>query len=262
MRLSRQEAFLRLDQVHAASSFPEMLDTFDALAVEFGVLGFALLLPQGQFGDRPEEMLSQSSTRHYASPGFLAAIPATHCLVIAPDGPAWEPTPGNANVLPIRRSGEHMANAGGIVVPLQSLASEAFEVSFVTQDLDADADNLLWLMILADALDTGRRRLGEQGAYVPSGLSSREQEILRWFAEGKSAEDVAAIMAIAPATVMFHYRNVALRFGTLNRTHTVVEAIRRGLLRLPELAADFRPEANPAAGGPRARRGAYRRGLA
>jgi LuxR family quorum sensing-dependent transcriptional regulator len=63
-------------------------------------------------------------------------------------------------------------------------------------------------------------------------LSHREHEVLAWFAEGKSAEDVASILNIATATVMYHYRSVADRYGTLNRTHTIVEAIRRGALKL------------------------------
>ena len=59
-------------------------------------------------------------------------------------------------------------------------------------------------------------------------LTKRELEILRWFAEGKSAEDVATILKLSVPTIMFHYRRVSDRYGTLNRTHTVVEAIRRG----------------------------------
>jgi LuxR family quorum sensing-dependent transcriptional regulator len=59
-------------------------------------------------------------------------------------------------------------------------------------------------------------------------LSTREREVLQLFAGGMSAEDVAALLEISVGTVMFHYRNVAERYGTLNRTHTVVEAIRRG----------------------------------
>jgi LuxR family transcriptional regulator, quorum-sensing system regulator BjaR1 len=67
---------------------------------------------------------------------------------------------------------------------------------------------------------------------VPSerGLSGRERDVLTWFAFGKSAQDVAEIMGISSATVMFHYRNVSERFGTLTRTHTVVDAIRRGAI--------------------------------
>ncbi|MEQ1770581.1 MAG: helix-turn-helix transcriptional regulator [Devosia sp.] len=59
-------------------------------------------------------------------------------------------------------------------------------------------------------------------------LTAREREVLAWFAAGKSADDVSVLMGISVPTVMFHYKKVACRFGTLTRAHTVVEAIRRG----------------------------------
>lgn len=59
-------------------------------------------------------------------------------------------------------------------------------------------------------------------------LTMREREVLLWFARGKSAIDVADLLDISPATVMFHYRTAAAKYGTLNRTHTVVQAIQRG----------------------------------
>ncbi|RYE10805.1 MAG: helix-turn-helix transcriptional regulator [Hyphomicrobiales bacterium] len=52
---------------------------------------------------------------------------------------------------------------------------------------------------------------------------------------GKSAADVADILAISPATVMFHYRSVADKYGTLNRTHTVVAALKRGDLKIEDI---------------------------
>lgn len=59
-------------------------------------------------------------------------------------------------------------------------------------------------------------------------ISDRELEVLALLAEGKSALDVGEILGLSAGTVMFHYRRVAERYGTLNRTHTIVEAIRRG----------------------------------
>ncbi|HWA18975.1 MAG TPA: helix-turn-helix domain-containing protein [Devosia sp.] len=61
-------------------------------------------------------------------------------------------------------------------------------------------------------------------------LSDREREVLVWISKGKSTQDIAAILEISVATVSFHYRSVASKFGTTNRTQTVVEAIRRGLI--------------------------------
>jgi LuxR family transcriptional regulator, quorum-sensing system regulator BjaR1 len=58
-------------------------------------------------------------------------------------------------------------------------------------------------------------------------LTERERQVLVWLSRGKSAQDVAQILGITISTVMFHYRRVASRYGTSNRTHTIVEAIRR-----------------------------------
>ena len=101
--------------------------------------------------------------------------------------------------------------------------------------LETDAsgqDERPWMGLLTAAFNRQRERLRTQ-EHVATLLSDREQEVLGWFAEGKSAEDVAGILGISPATVMFHYRKAAERMGTLNRTHTVVEAYRRGSLHSP-----------------------------
>ena len=65
-------------------------------------------------------------------------------------------------------------------------------------------------------------------------LSSRELEVLHWLSLGKSAEDVAAILDLSISTVMFHCRSAAQKYGTVNRTHTVAEAFRRGDLPIDE----------------------------
>ena len=69
-------------------------------------------------------------------------------------------------------------------------------------------------------------------------LTPREREVLLWFARGKSAEDTALLVGISASTVMFHYRQIAERYGTLNRTHTVCEAIRRRALVLDYAVRD------------------------
>jgi DNA-binding CsgD family transcriptional regulator len=87
-----------------------------------------------------------------------------------------------------------------------------------------------WLTTLCMAFHSRLMQVATPMECDASQLSGREHEVLRWMAQGKSAEDVAEIIGISVATVMFHYRNVAVRYGTLNRTHTVVEALRRGSL--------------------------------
>lgn len=59
-------------------------------------------------------------------------------------------------------------------------------------------------------------------------LSAREAEILTLLASGRSAEKVADCLHISVSTVRFHLRNAALKLGSGNVTHTIVQAFRRG----------------------------------
>jgi DNA-binding CsgD family transcriptional regulator len=61
-------------------------------------------------------------------------------------------------------------------------------------------------------------------------LTLRELECLHWSAEGKTYEDIAAIMKITPRTVRFFLENSRSKLGSLNTTHAVVTAMARGLI--------------------------------
>ena len=67
---------------------------------------------------------------------------------------------------------------------------------------------------------------------VDSQLSSRETEVLRWTAAGKTAVEIAQILSISGRTVEFHINSAARKLDTVNRVQTVVEAIRKKLLPL------------------------------
>ena len=119
----------------------------------------------------------------------------------------------------------------GLMAPVPVSPNGSIFVEIDTTILSIEAAH--WLTILCVAFHTRLSGLRDRNASpAPGGLSEREQQVLHWMAEGKSAEDVAEILGISQATVMFHYRNVASRYRTLNRTHTVVEALRRGALAL------------------------------
>ncbi len=61
-------------------------------------------------------------------------------------------------------------------------------------------------------------------------LTQRELECLHWSAEGKTYEDIAAILKITPRTVRFFLENARHKLGSLNTTHAVVSALLRGLI--------------------------------
>lgn len=85
-----------------------------------------------------------------------------------------------------------------------------------------------WLVHLAHmALSAALRRAN---CAQPPNLSPREIEVLRWMADGKTAEEIALLLDISVHTVNFHVRNVKAKLQAANKTAAVASAIGLGLL--------------------------------
>jgi LuxR family quorum-sensing system transcriptional regulator SolR len=68
-------------------------------------------------------------------------------------------------------------------------------------------------------------------AHVAKGpLSAREVEILSLASHGKTAPEMAAVLAISERTVAFHINNIVEKLGASNKTHAVANALRHGLI--------------------------------
>lgn len=93
------------------------------------------------------------------------------------------------------------------------------------KELAAKEPQMRWL---AQTAHQGFRRV--QAAQWNIALSVREKEVLRWAADGKTANEISTILAISVATVKFHTKNAAEKLGTFNRTAAVVRAVAMGLL--------------------------------
>jgi two-component system, NarL family, nitrate/nitrite response regulator NarL len=63
-------------------------------------------------------------------------------------------------------------------------------------------------------------------------LTSRERDVLEMIAEGFSNREIAANLEISAHTVKFHVDALLAKLQARNRTSVVVEALRRGLLKL------------------------------
>lgn len=81
---------------------------------------------------------------------------------------------------------------------------------------------------LANTAHQGFSRILASRWHIP--LSSREKEVLRWAADGKTNSEISEIMTISVATVKFHTHNAAVKLGAANRTATVTRAALMGLL--------------------------------
>ena len=61
-------------------------------------------------------------------------------------------------------------------------------------------------------------------------MTSREKEVLRWTAEGKTSYEIAQILTVSERTVNFHITNVVVKLGASNKTQAAVKAVSLGLL--------------------------------
>ena len=63
-------------------------------------------------------------------------------------------------------------------------------------------------------------------------LTTREVEVLRWVARGKSAWEVGEILHITKRTVDEHACTAVRKLGAVNRTHAVALALRDRIIAL------------------------------
>ena len=61
-------------------------------------------------------------------------------------------------------------------------------------------------------------------------LSPREIEVLKWTADGKTADDIAEILNVSRNTINFHIKNAVRKLQAANKTAAVVKAAVSGLL--------------------------------
>jgi DNA-binding NarL/FixJ family response regulator len=81
------------------------------------------------------------------------------------------------------------------------------------------------------ATKVARRAVGDRDD-EENPLTEREQEVLRLMAQGQENAAIAAELVIAERTVKFHVGNIYAKLGVTSRTAAVVEALKRGWVKV------------------------------
>jgi DNA-binding CsgD family transcriptional regulator len=108
----------------------------------------------------------------------------------------------------------------------------------VDRDQALPADNNELTRIVADlqlfavhAQDTAMRVLvSPQARPERPALTPRELEVLRWTMDGKTAWEVAAVLAITERTTVLHLQNAMLKLDCKSKHQAVLKALRLGLI--------------------------------
>lgn len=96
-------------------------------------------------------------------------------------------------------------------------------------ELHAKQTRMQWLVQITHQMIGSRYINQSQTSHDPQ-LTPREVEILKWYADGKTASDIGDILNISIDTVKFHTKNCVGKLSVPNKTAAVVRAIMMGLL--------------------------------
>jgi LuxR family transcriptional regulator len=97
------------------------------------------------------------------------------------------------------------------------------------RELYEKAGQLIWLSNALHSI-VAQKMLTDVTFFRGTHLSTRETEVLKWSAEGKTASDIATILNLSERTVNFHVSSAIKKLGVNNKISAVVHAARGGLL--------------------------------
>jgi len=105
-------------------------------------------------------------------------------------------------------------------------------ISLATEQLTIDPVAKSALQLVGVYVHNRIRSLERPTAEKRDILTSREREILRWVADGKTSWEVSIILRISERTVKFHLVQASRKLNAVNRTSAVAKALARGLIKL------------------------------
>ncbi|MBD8874779.1 helix-turn-helix transcriptional regulator [Roseibium polysiphoniae] len=119
-----------------------------------------------------------------------------------------------------------------VIVPVTELHPFQAFVFAAGPSIQATKWELNALELLSGAALARLRDLGVVSGQRPGALSTRERRVLELTAFGKTAGEIADVLEISQRTVHAHLQNASVKLNASNKTHTVVEALRYGQIRV------------------------------
>jgi len=175
---------------------------------------------------------------HYQRQGYLQVDPVVeHCrLHSTPCLWASDPRARRAGYLTnyFREAVDYGLHAG-IGLPLHGPGGHAGMITVATDSNERAGEslrNLGNLQLLASFMYEAGRRLLCESAQQEVHLTSREQDCLRWAAEGKTSWEIGQQLGVGERTVVFHVQNAARKLGVLGRRQAIAKALALQLIAL------------------------------
>lgn len=230
------------DQVQALLSadceqklFPELVTLTHGLGFDFCAYGLRMPLPVSNpkttmFSNYPgvwqaryqeKNYLAVDPTVRHGMRSLLPILWSDDAFVSARE--LWEDAQSFGLRIGWAQSGRDANGAGGML----TLARSDDAVS--AGELQDKGFKMAWLAQVAH-LGMSRCLTARLMPEVEVKLSSREVEVLRWTAEGKTSSEVSTILRISERTVNFHINNAVAKLHAANKTAAAIRAAMLGML--------------------------------
>lgn len=118
-----------------------------------------------------------------------------------------------------------------VAMPLHSFEGERFLLRYDGERNAVEQHELNELgMISLHAFDVFEKLRRDERFSLPSPLSTRELEVVRWTAQGKTSVEIGRILSLSDHTINAHMTNAIKKLDCVNRTQLVAKALRLGLI--------------------------------
>lgn len=226
----------------AANSIDELITLSRAFAGQLGFSSFiyALRVPRTfsnaqvlALNGYPQGWVEHYFARHLYDVDPVIQHCSRHILPVA-----WHdmPVPGNADTRAMMGEAAEYGLKSGTSMPIHCAHGElgiwsvACDSDSVAARRQAEAARPFLMLMAGHVHEAVRRVYGLDAPGVPVTLTAREQECLRWVADGKTSWEISRLLRTAERTINFHLANAMVKLGVSNRQHAVAKAVLLGLL--------------------------------
>ncbi len=124
---------------------------------------------------------------------------------------------------------------GGVGIPLYGPRGEIAGVGLASRnkDVHTDRNTLCKLKLITEQfhLVYCSLEVGQQNASIPH-LTPKELEILKWWASGKTAEEIALILGSTRGNMKWHIKNIYTKLEANSKILAISKAVRLGIIQL------------------------------
>lgn len=219
-----------LDRLDVEGATP--LEVMAEALEDFGLTAVVMFRQPPQSGEPAHVMFSNLPSEwrlRYHEAGYDRIDPLTPTAIAAAHPFSWDELPAHLFDGPAEsmfREAAAFRLKKGFCVPVKGLSGAgAVSMAGDDPDLPRPARRMIQMMVTR-AFDQVSRTSGPSDL----SLSAREKDVLSWTAAGKTAEETGVILGISSLTVSEHLKRVRRRLQTSNTPHTIVTALKLGLI--------------------------------